>query len=114
MNYYACTNKYFYTDIPANLIIHTDFVLNAGSTFSATCFVMRGMLNSTLIIWVNMEGSIVANSTFLTLTAPMLSVDLTLSPINTSNAGIYTCSTAVKDQNVKLLGIREVEITVQG
>ena len=61
-----------------------------------------------------MEGAIVANYTFLTLTAPMLSVDLTLSPVNTSNAGIYTCKTAVEDQTVELLGIREVEITVQG
>ena len=61
-----------------------------------------------------MEGAIVKNYVFLTLTAPMLSVDLTLSPVNTSNAGIYTCLTAVEDQTVELLGIREAEVTVQG
>ena len=60
------------------------------------------------------EGILVVNGTYYTRTAEMLSVDLTLSPLNTSNAGTYNCTTRVEDQLVELIGTKLVNVTVKG
>ena len=85
----------FCTDIPAEIILHTNTTLEAGSTFNATCMVMRGILNYfTFIEWIDKENNILVTSqAFYTRTSPMLSVDLTLSPLNTSNAGTFALHT---------------------
>ena len=105
----------FCPDIPAELILHTNTTLEAGSTFNATCMVMRGILNYTFIEWIYKENNILVTSqAFHTRTSPVLSVDLTLSPLNTSNAGTYICTTHVEDNVVELIGNEIVNVTVKG
>ena len=105
----------FCADIPAELTLHTNTTLEAGSTFNATCMVMRGILNFTVIEWIYTENNIlVINQSFYTRTSPVLSLDLTLSPLNTSNAGTYNCTTRVEDNQVELIGIEIVNVTVKG
>ena len=105
---------WFCTDIPAELILHTNTTLEAGSTFNATCMVMRGILNYTVIEWIDKNNFLVTNQTFYTRTSPVLRVDLTLSPLNTSNAGTYICNTHVEDNRVELIGNEIVNVTVKG
>ena len=51
------------SDIPAELILHTNTTLEAGSTFNAaTCMVMRGILDFTVIEWINKENNILVSS----------------------------------------------------
>ena len=103
------------SDIPAELTLHTNTTLEAGSTFNATCMVMRGILNFTVIEWIYTKSNILVTSqTFYTKTSPVLSVDLTLSPLNTSNAGTYICTTHVEDNVVELIGNEIVNVTVKG
>ena len=102
------------SDIPANLTVHTETKLVAGSIFKATCKVTRGTLNFTDIEWTNNRGVIISNEIFYTETSPILSVNLTLGPLNTSNAGTYTCETHVEDYVAQLIGIKQVDIFVKG
>ena len=107
---YSCFNS----DIPANLIVHTNTTLEAGSTFIATCMVTRGTLNFTEIEWINNNRVAISYDIFETVGSPALSVNLTLSQLNTSNAGKYTCETHVEEYKTLLISTKEVNITVKG
>ena len=78
--------------------------------------VMRGTLNFTVIEWTNKDDILFVNRTFYTKRSKsnILGADLTLSPLNTSNAGMYTCTTRVEDRLVELIGTEEVNVTVKG
>ena len=107
---YFCFNS----DIPANLIVHTNTTLEAGSTFIATCLVMTGILNFTEIDWINNNRVAISYDILYTAGSQGLSVDLTLSQLNTSNAGTYTCETRIEEYNTLLISTKEVNVTVKG
>ena len=107
---YSCFNS----DIPANLIVHTNTTLEAGSIFAATCLVVGGALAFTEIGWLKNEKVVISDDMFYTKSSLIHSRNLTLSPLNTSNAGMYTCETHVEDYKTMLIGTKEVNITVTG
>ena len=107
---YFCFNS----DIPANLTVHTNDTLEAGSVFIASCIAIGGTLNFTEIEWLNSENVVISDDIFYTKSSLIHSRNLTFSPLNTSNAGTYTCETRIEEYNTLLISTKVINITVTG
>ena len=86
-------------------------VAGSADLIFATCSVTMGTLDFTEIKWTNMMGDIVTNIIGFTEQHPTL--NLRFIPLRTSDAGTYTCHTAVADNDVELLGEEQFNVSVK-
>ena len=69
--------------------------------------------NYTEIKWYNSKNALIVKKDNFNTMEEMISLDLVINPVNTSDAGRYTCRTFDEDLIIELAGRKEINVTVK-